>query len=89
MQLWGGILAENITQAESASLLRWSLRELVDAGWGECIAGHTHDEIILEVPDAEVAAAAEALEDVMTSGPSWARGLPLAAEIEHGVVYGK
>lgn len=89
MNLWGGILAENITQGEAASLLRWALRELDDAGWIACMIGHTHDEVLLEVPDAEIADASAALKDIMESGPDWAAGLPLAADVEHGAVYGK
>jgi len=89
MKLWGGFLAENITQATAADMLRWSLRELFAAMWGDCVIGHTHDEIIMEVPDADVAQAKEVLADIMTTGPEWASGLPLAAKIESGVVYGK
>jgi DNA polymerase len=89
MKLWGGLAAENITQGEAASLLRWALREMADSDWLDCMIGHTHDELLLEVPDAEVDSAKAALRDVMTNGPTWAEGLPLAADIESGAVYGK
>lgn len=89
MSLWGGLAAENITQGTAASLLRWSQRELADNGWLECMVGHTHDENMLEVPDEEVPAAREVLEDVMVQGPPWAMGLPLAIDMFSGVVYGK
>lgn len=87
MRLWGGFQAENVAQAEAASLLRWGIRELHDNGWP--VIGHTHDEILMEVPEDEVADAELVLRDVMTKGPAWADGLPLAAEISSGPVYGK
>ena len=89
MSLYSAILCENVTQAAAASLLRWALREMADNGWLECMIGHTHDELLLEVPDEEVEDAKTALEDVMTKGPVWAAGLPLAADIAQGAVYGK
>jgi DNA polymerase len=90
MKLWGGILAENITQATATGcLLRWSLRELVDSGWLATMDGHTHDEVLLEVPDDEIEDAKAALYDIMTTGPDWAAGLPLAAKVESNKVYGK
>ena len=89
MSLWGGLAAENITQGFAASLLRWSQRDLADNGWLDCMVGHTHDENLLEVDDAEVAEAREVLEDVMVTGPAWAAGLPLAVDMMSSPVYGK
>lgn len=89
MSLWGGLAAENITQAVAASLLRWAQRELADNDWLDCMIGHTHDENMLEVADAEVDAAREVMEDIMVKGPAWAAGLPLAVDMMSGAVYGK
>lgn len=86
--LWRGLLAENITQACAADLLRDSLRWLVLDDQLPVI-GHTHDEIVLELPEDQVAQAAEALHYVMTTPPAWAEGLPLKTEVKHGVRYGK
>jgi DNA polymerase bacteriophage-type len=87
MKLWGGIQCENVTQAEAASMLRWCVRELVDNGWP--VIGHTHDEPLLEVGDSEIEEAKVVLHEIMTSGPAWAAGLPLRAEVSAGFVYGK
>lgn len=83
------VLCENVTQGTAASLLRWALRELTDRGWGEYIIMHVHDEIVHEVPDVMVEAAKLILHEVMTTGPAWSAGLPLAADISAGQVYDK
>ena len=88
-QLYGGLLCENLSQGESASLLRWTLRRLADCRMLDAIIGHTHDEVILSVPEAEAEAAKKMLADIMTSGPEWAASLPLAVEISSGYAYGK
>jgi len=82
-------IVSNCTQGEAASLLRWTLRRLCDLDWNDCLIGHTHDEAIMEVPDDEVADARQVLQSVMTTGPDWAAGLPLGADIGNDVVYGK
>jgi DNA polymerase len=87
MQLWGGIQCENVTQGEAASLLRWAIRELHDNGWP--LIGTTHDELLQEIEEAELDEAAAVLRDVMTTGPAWASGLPLLADISAGYVYGQ
>lgn len=92
--LWYGKLAENVTQATAASILRGTLKELE---YGYCpvpdeegytdrytdfmpVVGHTHDEIVTQ-PDADDAPfVAEQLHALMVRGFSWSAGLPLAAE---------
>lgn len=86
MKLWGGIQAENVTQAEAASLLRWARRELYDNGWPQI--ADTHDEALLEVFLDEEEEAKAALHDVMTTGPAFAAGLPMLATTSSGLVYG-
>lgn len=78
---------ENVTQAEAASVLRWAIRELFDNGWP--IIGHTHDELLCEIEDEEVDEMKAVLQDIMTTGPAWAAGLPLRCEISSGYFYGK
>ena len=43
---------------------------------------HVHDEVILEVPLTEVAAATEIVQRVMTTPPDWLPDLPLECEIK-------
>lgn len=82
--------AENVTQAEAGSILRGKLVILRD----ECedwmpVVGHTHDEIVAEVADGDVADARATLLDVMVENDDWNEGLPLAAEISQNWFYTK
>jgi DNA polymerase len=90
MKLYGGVLCENVSQAEAASLLRWALRELAANGWQDCMVGSTHDEILLEVDEDEEEEAQAVLKDVMNNPPpAIYGGLPLASEGSSGFSYGK
>tara|TARA_R110000803_G_scaffold170474_2_gene233469 strand:- start:2075 stop:2449 length:375 start_codon:yes stop_codon:yes gene_type:complete len=82
-KLWGGLLAENVTQGTAASLLRNCVKRL------ENVALHCHDEIALEVPIADGEVAAKNLKQVMESAPAWAKGLPLSAPPTIMKRYGK
>ncbi len=84
VEIWYGTLAENITQATAASFLRRALVEVDD----EAVL-HTHDEIVLEVPEDETDDAMYSLEEIMTELPDWADGLPLTASVESGPFYTK
>lgn len=83
-ELWYGILAENITQAVAASFLR---RALVFNQENAVL--HTHDEIVLEVPEHQADDFAIGLEATMTDIPDWAEGLPLTISVESGPFYSK
>ena len=82
-RLWRGLACENITQAVANDLLRYALRQLDD------VVLHIHDEIVLEVPEADAEAAAERLVQIMCEPPPWASGLPLNAEVAIMERYGK
>jgi len=84
-RLWRGLACENITQAVANDLLRYSLARLEEEGLDVVL--HVHDEIVLETAQPE--ADAETLLRVMTTAPAWAQGLPLNAEVEMMVRYGK
>jgi len=88
--VWHGILAENITQAVAASLLREALVRL-ELDWeflGRTV-GHTHDEVITECADDDTDDTRRALLDQMLHVPAWAEGLPLAAEVTDNWYYTK
>ena len=87
LRLYGGLLAENATQAAAADILRGALVELIDLNWP--VVGHTHDELLLEVEEDEVAEATEQLDRAMRAVPPWATGLPLNCEIWNGRRYRK
>lgn len=80
-RLWRGLACENVTQATAHDLLREALRRLPD------VVLHVHDEIVLESDRPEEAKAL--LEEVMTTPPVWAEGLPLDVEASIMGRYGK
>jgi DNA polymerase len=83
-RLWKGLACENITQATAHDLLRHALRELV----GSTVL-HVHDEIVLEVAEADADRALAWMTAVMTTPPDWAKGLPLAVGAKVMTRYGK
>tara|TARA_R110000787_G_scaffold156351_2_gene270254 strand:+ start:4392 stop:6383 length:1992 start_codon:yes stop_codon:yes gene_type:complete len=87
MRLWGGFLAENVTQATAAALLKNALYacEINDVN----AVGHVHDEIILEVLDSIAETEAGRLQKLMEACPQWAEGLPLSADPAIMPRYGK
>lgn len=77
--IWKGEFVNNFTQATAAALLRHALHVLDDMR-SPVVVMHTHDEIVVETPLADVDTADEVLLRVMTTRPDWAPGLPIAAE---------
>jgi DNA polymerase len=82
-RLWKGLAAENITQATAHDVLREALRKL------DKVVLHVHDEIVLEVREADAPAASAMLASVMNAAPEWAQGLPLKAGVKVMTRYGK
>ena len=84
-RLWSGLACENVTQATAHCLLRRAMRECEKIGLDVIVT--VHDEIVIEVSDPEDAK--QRLEEIMVTPPSWADGLPLAAESKIMGRYGK
>lgn len=84
---YGGHLAENVTQADSACLLRETLENLHTVKLP--VVMHVHDEIVCEVPEAEGESSLKRLVELMEVVPPWAYGLPLAAKGWSGKRYRK
>lgn len=81
-RLWRGLAVENVTQAVANDILRHSLRQIN-------VNLHIHDELVIEVPEAEAEQAKANIEKVMCAPPPWATGLPLAVEAKVMQRYGK
>ena len=75
LDTYGGKLVENIVQAVARDLLAFSLLSVDKAGFK--IAMHVHDEVVVEAKSAD---ALDFLLAEMVKKPSWAEGLPLAAD---------
>ncbi len=85
VNLWSGLLAENITQAACADLLMYSLWNAEN--YGLTVVAHTHDEIIVESPVENLKRDADNLQKCMVDLPEWAHSFPIDAEVEYGYRY--
>jgi DNA polymerase len=43
---------------------------------------HVHDELVLEVPESEVATTLSDVKSIMSTAPEWIPDIPLAAEAQ-------
>lgn len=78
MLFWGGKVAENLTSGCARDVLGDILLRLDEAGYR--VVMHVHDEVVVEVPTADVDTARVEVERIMTTNPDWLQGLPLTAE---------
>ena len=85
--LWGGSLTENIVQAVARDLLvHWILKA---EEFGLSVVLHIYDEILAVSSNIYAEDNLKSLMDIMSNGPGWADGLPLAAEGEISETYKK
>jgi len=82
---YGGSLAENVTQATAADILRNGIVTLEEDGHE--VIFHVHDEIVVEQPIGK--STVERVEQLMCKTPDWAKGLPLKVEAWKGSRYRK
>ena len=85
--LWGGSLTENIVQAVARDLLvHWILKA---EEFGLSVVLHIYDEILAVSSTIYAEDNLKTLMNIMSAGPEWADGLPLAAEGEISETYKK
>jgi DNA polymerase len=80
-KVYGGLLAENVTQAVSRDLLAEAVLDLDEQF---PVVLHVHDSIVCRVPEGDEAAAMAAIIARLSTAPAWGEGLPLAAEGKFG-----
>ena len=85
IETYGGKLVENIVQATARDVLAHSMATLEAAGYPTVM--HVHDEVITEVPYGH--GSVDELCALMSRGPRWSKGLPLAAEGFESTYYKK
>ena len=78
VKLYGGLLAENATQAFARDVFMERCRALEDAGYE--ILMRIHDEVVLLVDEEKSEDLREDVEHLMSTPPSWCADLPLGAE---------
>lgn len=90
LETYGGKLVENITQAVARDCLAQAIERLDARGFR--VVFHVHDEVIVEIPEAEYPdreAALDLISGIMAEPISWAPGLPLKADGWTGDFYTK
>lgn len=78
---YGGLWAENLTQATARDILITGISNLESNDWPVIMT--VHDEIIAEPPQSKADSIADPVthfEELMCDAPAWADGCPLAAE---------
>jgi DNA polymerase len=83
----GGPLAENATQGFCRDLLATAMTEIEAEDIS--VVFHVHDEPVAEVAKFRAQYALKRMIEIMSATPSYAPGLPLAAEGWHGLRYRK
>jgi len=73
--IWGGVLAENVTQAVARDVMVAGLHHLVDLGFTPVLT--VHDEIICEKQNKQHTL--DRFIELMSETPEWAPGLPVRA----------
>lgn len=86
-KIYGGKMTENVDQALSRDIHAVKVLDAEDR-IGPVVL-HTHDEILVEVPEADAQDAAHELEELMKETPDFVEGLPIASDVKIMDRYGK
>lgn len=84
---YGGLLAENITQAVARDILAEALLNSDQKGFD--IVMHVHDEILCEESEEKASLKLKEMLNIMNKPPKWAMGLPIMSEGWTGKRYKK
>jgi DNA polymerase bacteriophage-type len=85
LKSYGGLWAENVTQATARDLMLEAIFRTEEAGY-PCV-GTVHDQLLAEVD--EDFGSAQEYESLMCERSAWAEDIPVAAECEETLCFGK
>jgi hypothetical protein len=77
-KIYGGLLAENLSQALARDIFCYHLVTLYQRGFDVCL--HTHDEIACYVPAGSAEGYQYEIEQVMQTSPPWLKNVPISCE---------
>ncbi len=86
-KIYGGKICENLAQSIARIIVTDQMLHM-QAAYGYRAATMTHDELVYIAPDHEAPRVSYVLLETMKTAPSWAPGLPLAAEGGFSKTYG-
>ena len=78
VRLWGGLLAENASQALARDVFSDMLLRIDEAGIKTIF--HVHDEVVVETDEDKAEETLEKIISIMSTPPSWIEDIPLEAE---------
>lgn len=85
--VYGGLLAENVTQATARDILADALKRLDRAGYPTVL--HVHDEAVAEVDASDATKTLADFNRIMAACEPWADGLPVTVSGWEGLRYRK
>lgn len=80
VKLWGGLVAENASQALARDIFSYMLCQIDKIGGGAKLVMHVHDEAVIEVDDATAEQTLQDVIAIMSTPPPWIPDIPLSAE---------
>ena len=86
-KLYGGLLAENLTQAFARDIFMNRVVALSDKGYE--VIMRVHDEVVCLVDEADAEEARKDIETIMSTPPKWCKELPMGAEATTMTCYAK
>lgn len=78
VRLWGGLVAENASQALARDIFSDMLLRIDEAG--HKIIMHVHDEVVVEAPEKDAEKTLTEIIKIMSTPPVWIPDIPLDAE---------
>jgi DNA polymerase len=80
VKLWGGLVAENASQALARDIFSHMLCKINDIGNGVELIMHVHDEVVVEVDADKAEWALNEIIQIMSTPPDWIPDIPVSAE---------